>query len=351
MASQTEGTVISDVVQEESEGANLRSRDRLLVDANQTLVIGSVCQKGIGGRMKAMAAGVDEVQLIGITGTLSAGSFTLGIPQIDGGVVWTDPIAFNGNTAAIQAGIDTTPGGSAIVVSGTAITAMVFTFSGATHAGVGHDLIQVNTQGLTGEEDTSITRITAGGRQAAMTDEVQTCTCTLTPDGGTYTLSVPHWNGTTVTTAPIDWDANAATIEAAVDTAFGLVTPAPEAGSISVAGTKIGDDDIVLTYDGEEYEGRDWPLATVDAALLLDGAVVCSATFAETTKGGEATGGEAAGICLENVTTAAVYTTKAVFLTRDAVVKTSGLNFHGGNKIDCIARLEALGIVCREEPA
>lgn len=355
MASQTEGAVISDVVLEESEGANLRSRDQLLVDANQTLVLGSVCQKGIGGRMKAMGAGVDEVQLIGITGTLSAGTFTLGIPQLDGGVVWTDPIAYTGDTAAVQAGVDTTPNGSGIVVGGTAITAMTFTFSGATHAGQGWPLIQINTEGLTGLEDTSITRTTAGGRQVAMTDEVQTMTTVDagTMDGGTFTLSVPHWNGTTVTTAAIAYNANAATIETAIDTAFALVTPAPKAGSITVGGTNLATSDITLTYDGEEYEGRDWPLATVDAALVTDGGVagLVTATFAETTKGGEAAGGEVAGICLEAVTTAAVYTTEAVFLTRDAVVKTSGLNFHSGNKVDCIAQLKALGIVCREEPA
>jgi hypothetical protein len=350
MASSTEPTVLGDILKNEASFDG--SRRTLLVDESQALSIGSVCTKGASGRMKAMGAGVNEVQLIGITGTLSAGTFTLGIPQVDGGIVWTDPIAYNANTAGIQTGVDTTPNGSGIVVGGTAITAMTFTFSGATHSGQGWSLIQVNTQGLTGEEDISITRTTAGGRQVGATDEVQTCTCVGTPDSGTFTLSVPHWNGTTVTTAAIAYNANAATIETAIDTAFALVTPAPAAGSISVSGTDLGTDDIVLTYDGEEYEGRNWPLATVDAALLLDGAVVCTATFAETTKGGPATGGAAEGICLQAITTeASELTTEAVFLVRNATVDRNQLNFHSGNEIDCVAQLEALGISCLEEVA
>lgn len=351
MASQTEGAVISDIVLKECEGTHRRSRNRLLVDANQTLVLGSICQKGVGGRMKSMAVGINEVQTITITGAPSSGTFILGIPQPDGGIVWTDPIANNANTAATQTGLDTTPFGSHIVASGTDTTApIVFTFSGAAYAGQAWPLIRIDGSALVSAEDLTVAPTTKGGRQVAMTDEVQTATCVGTPTTGSFTLSVPHWNGTIVTTVAIPYASSGATIETAIDTAFALVTPAPEDGSISVTGTNIGTDDVVLTYDGEEYEGRDWPMATVDSTLLLATATECPVTFAETTKGGKATGGKVVGICLEAVTTTAGLTTMGTFLTRDAVVKTSGLDFHEGNKVDCIAQLRALGIVCREEP-
>jgi hypothetical protein len=299
--------------------------------------------------MKAVAVGVNEVQLIGITGTLSAGSFTLGIPQVDGGIEWTDPIAYNANTAAVQAGVDTTPNGAGIVVGGTAITAMTFTFSGTTHAGEGWPLIQFNSQGLTGLEDTSITRTTAGGRQVAQTDEVQTATVTGTGSAGTFTLTVPLPNGTTMTTAAIAYNANAATIETALDTAFALQTPAPPAGIITVAGTNMDTGNITFTFDGEEYEGRDWPLVTF--ATLATGWT--AASFAETTKGGPATGGTAEGVCLVAITTGAgVLTSETVFLVRTATVDVDQLGIPvGANKVDVIAELELLGISCLEEAA
>lgn len=354
MASQVEGAVLSDVVLEESEDAHLRSRDQLIVDANQALVIGSVCQKGVGGRMKSMIVGVDEVQVIGVT-TASGGTIILGIPQVDGGVVWTDPIAYNGTFPAdAQTGVDTTPNGAGIVVSGSAITALTFTFSGATHAGQAWPLIQLDVSAATCE-DASVTRTTAGGGGAAQTDEVQEITTvdTGTADGGTYVIYFPHPNGTTLHTTALAYDANLSAINAALDVAWAAADPVVPADSAVMTGTNLMTGNLVLTYSGEVYEGRDWPLATVDADLVVEGSTTgqVTATFAETTKGSPATVGEVAGICLEDVTTLSVYTTEAVFLTRDAVVNVGGLDFHEGNKVDCIEQLEALGIVCREEPA
>jgi len=344
MSTLTAGKVLADVVRYEIPRF---SREAKLVDASQALVIGEVCTSGAGGRMKALGTHANEVQAIAITGSVSAGSFTLGIPQPDGGVVWTNPIAYNANTAGIQTGVDTTPFGASIVVGGTAITAMTFTFSGVAYQGEGWDLIQFNSQGLTAEEDVSITRTTAGGRVVAATDEVQTATITGTGSAGTFTLTVPLPNGGTMTTAGIAYNANASVIEAALDTAFALQTPVIPDESITVAGTDMDTGDITFTFDGEVWEGRNWPLVTF--ATLATGWT--AASFAETTEGGPAAGGLAEAICLAAVTTAGgVLTTKGLFLVRHAVVDVNQLDFGNGIKDDCIAQLKAVGIVAREEP-
>lgn len=347
MASLTEGLTIGDVVKQE---LDLKaSRDVKLVDANQTLVIGTVCQAGAGGRMKTLGALANEVQTAAITGTLSSGTWRILVPLPDGGAEWTDGIAYNASTANINTAIATTVlGASQIVASGTAITAMVFTFSGALVAGWAAPLIELDVNDLVTAEDTIIGRTTAGGRQNAAVDEVQTATVTGTGASGTFTLTVPLPNGTTMTTAAIAYTANAATIETAIDTAFALQTPAPAAGSISAAGTDMETGDITLTFDGEEYEARDWPLVTIDFALVV---TWTAGVFAETTKGSPESTGSASAVCLEAVTTAAVYITEAVFLVRDAVVDVDQLTFSAtANRVDAIEELKAIGIVPRSEP-
>lgn len=95
-------------------------------------------------------------------------------------------------------------------------------------------------------------------------DEIQAAWITGTGSGGTFTLVVPLPNGDEMTTAAIAYNANAEVIEAALDTAFALQSPAPPAGSISVAGTNMDTDDIIFTFDGAVYEKKDWPLVTFD---------------------------------------------------------------------------------------
>jgi hypothetical protein len=103
------------------------------------------------------------VQTLAITGTLTAGTFTLGMVDYAGVRRVTAPIAYNANIAAIQAALDDAFGANAIVAGGTAITATTLTFSGANYAGKEQELIEVSTEGLTGEGNASVTRTTAGG--------------------------------------------------------------------------------------------------------------------------------------------------------------------------------------------
>ena len=87
-------------------------------------------------------------------------------------------------------------------------------------------------------------------------DEVQTITADVTAGGGTYTLTITLSNGVTFTTAAIAYDANAATIEAAIDTASPASVPV---GDIDVTGGPFSTTDIVLTYE-DVVGGQNQPL-------------------------------------------------------------------------------------------
>lgn len=156
----TADAVTSDVLKWESDFRYCR--EEKVVAESQTLVVGSCCRADGNGRQAAVAANVNEVQTLAITGTLTAGTFTLRIIDYLGVTRVTPPIAFNANTAAIQAALDDALGANAIVAGGTAITASTLTFSGTNYAGKKQSLIEVDTSGLTGEDDASVTRTTAG---------------------------------------------------------------------------------------------------------------------------------------------------------------------------------------------
>lgn len=154
------------------EAPSYYSREKVTVDESQTVIVGSVMYRNpANGRYKAFTANVNEVQTLAITGTLTAGTFTLAHKDYLGVRRVTPPIAFNANTAAIQAALDDAFGANAIVAGGTAITASTLTFSGANYAGKEQELFEVDTDGLTGEDDASVTPTTKGGPGDASPDE------------------------------------------------------------------------------------------------------------------------------------------------------------------------------------
>lgn len=338
MSTITELKTINDVVKQELPMRASRS-DRL-ADHNQTLAIGTVCRTGASGRKVVLGAPVNEVQTIGITGTLSAGTFTFTFQKEDGTFTTTNPIAYNGDTAAVQAGIDTALGGSQCVASGTAITGMILTFSGVGYAGKEQARIVVKTQGLTGQEDITVTETTKGGYgSGGGADEVQTLAMAGTISGGTYTITVVDLSGANATTTALAYDADLAAINAALDVALGA-TQVVATGTIRTA--------CVFTFSGSSYEKRNQPPITVDMSSLTGGGT--EYTMTETTKGGSAGSPEADCVCLEAVVIASgTYTTKALFIVRDAIVDLDQLDFNLGNQIDAIAQLASIGIVARKE--
>lgn len=128
--------------------------------------------------------------------------------------------------------------------------------------------------------------ISSGG-----TNEVQTETLNGGVDGGTRTLSLFG-----EVTAPIAWNANAATIQAAL-----LALPSLASGDVVVSGTGP----YVYTFGGN-LAGADVPAIVVDDSLLTDGGapVVDGSVFVITTPGASSITG--VGRLVRGTTTAGI---------------------------------------------
>lgn len=104
-----------------------------------------------------------------------------------------------------------------------------------------------------------------GPFQAGGTDEIQTLTPTGTISGGTFTITLLGG-----TTTAIAFNANAATVQAAIRAAIaaGTGTPADKAigDGITVTGGPANTTPLVITYDGEL--GADVAQATVNGGAL-----------------------------------------------------------------------------------
>lgn len=331
MTLKTEGKAISDFLKYEISNY---SREALLVGASQVITPGMVCGPGAGGRRIVLAAETNELQTIGITGTLTAGSFALGFVKDTGAFAWTDPIAYNANTAAIQTGVDTALGASKVVVGGTAITAMTFTFSGLGYAGKTQPLIQINVDGLTGEEDTTVTRTTPGGTGAvAAVNCVQTIANTGT--AGSYILNFTDYKGDIVPVT-VPWNAaDIAAVNTLLDAALGT-SQVVASGTVHTA--------MVITFSGPYYAARPQKIIVQD----LTGYTYSAASVVMTTLGSPAMVGGADCVALQSVTTGAgELTTRANFLVRHAVVVQEELDFNLGNVFNASRALAARGIIVR----
>ena len=122
---------------------------------------------------------------------------------------------------------------------------------------------------------------------AATTDEVQEIEqYAVNPVGGTFTLTLTL-NGApnAVTTAAIAYNANAATVETAIDVAVTADTGVATAitwtnGDITVSGGPLTAAALVLTFDGGSVDELDQGQTTINGALLLNGTLSGQTTLA-----------------------------------------------------------------------
>lgn len=315
------------------------SREAYLVDESQTLVMGEVCRSGAGGRKVTMTTPVDEVQTIGITGTLTAGSFTLTFQDLAGALRETDPIAYNAITSAIQTGIDTALGANMVTVGGTAITAMTFTFDGVGYAGLGQKLISVDGSVLTGVEDITVTPTTPGGSGVGPVDEVQTLAIAGTLTAGSYTLKWPDEDGA-IQTIIVQWDDDTAAVQVVLDAAFGAAAIVA-GGTVHTAQT--------FTFSGAGFNRRPQPTGLLDVGNLTGHTGTPAIT--ETTAGGPGGTGFADSVCIGPVTTVAgEVTTKSAFMARHCIVHRKNLVITAGAiEVDVVTQLEQSGILARTD--
>ncbi len=108
---------------------------------------------------------------------------------------------------------------------------------------------------------------------AAEVDEVQSIAIYVgTVSGGDFTLTISLYGESPFTTAAIAYDAVAATIEAAIDTAAGIAAiPGFVAGDIAVTGGPLTTTPVVLTFSGTSVDGANHGLTTIDGTGLTGG--------------------------------------------------------------------------------
>lgn len=104
-------------------------------------------------------------------------------------------------------------------------------------------------------------------------DEVQTVgQYTDTVTGGNFTLTIVDPDGTQITTANIAHDADAATIETAIDTACNGTITGWSDGDISVSGGDLTAADVKLTFSGNSVTQQNFGLTVAtDVDLVGDG--------------------------------------------------------------------------------
>ena len=240
------------------------------------------------------AAPVDEVQSIAaFSGLVDGGNFTLEFTMEDSTNVTTANIIYNADAATIETAIDTvmtgTYGGwtngdiTVALVGDLTANAMTLTYDGASVLALNHSEVIIADVDLGGGGSVGAVSTSANGVVAV--DEIQSIAVfDGTVTSGNYTLELTMSDATNVTTANIAYNADAATIETAIDTVmtgnYGGWTNA----DITVAGGALTANPVTLTYDGDSVDELNHGAVVIaDVDLVADtlGAVV-------TTNGGVA---------------------------------------------------------------
>ncbi len=108
-------------------------------------------------------------------------------------------------------------------------------------------------------------------RDAAVDEVQQIEQHVATVSGGTYALTVKVFNGETFTTAGIAFDADLATMEAAIDTAASGVITGWTNGDISVGENALSAGEATFIYDGSSVASQRHFLIVIDGTNLTGG--------------------------------------------------------------------------------
>lgn len=233
---------------------------------------GVVIAKLPSGLYAPYSGDTNEIQKIAVDAT--GGTFTITFRGTASAA-----IAFNATAAAVQAALELNPEiehGDVVVTGGpgnAGATTPYFLAFGGQYAGMDVAAVTTGVGSLTGGAGTAAVTTTQGGAAGAV-NEVQTLT--VDASAGTYTLTFLGR-----TTAPIAFNATAATVQAAMEAAFGIaVNTIAVTGGVGASG---GGTPYVFTFSGATYAGQNVALITSDATNLTGGAA--TATNVQTTQG------------------------------------------------------------------
>lgn len=203
----------------------------------------------------SIGSGNNEKQVITLGGTAATGgTFTLTYNDET-----TTPIAYNASAATVQSALEGLASYSSgdFTVTGSVAGPWTVEFTGVL-AGTNVSIMTIDVSGLTGG-----------------VNEVQTITSPSNPTGGTFTLT---FNGET--TAAIAHNANAATIEAALEALSSIPS-----GSVSCSSGSLPGTDVTVTFQDE--------LASLDVSQLIvdsNNLTGITGSAAEITPGGSSIG-------------------------------------------------------------
>jgi len=108
------------------------------------------------GVVTISAIGVNEVQTVTVSGSVSAGTFVIRV-----GDIATGPIAYNANQSAIQSALDSAFGTNGVVVAGT-LASFTLTFSGTGYAQTDVPMAVIDCAGLTAGTKILVEQTTQG---------------------------------------------------------------------------------------------------------------------------------------------------------------------------------------------
>lgn len=215
------------------------------------------------GSTYPFATGANEVQRLTVNGSPSQGSFTL---TYDGQT--TSALAYNANAAAVQAALIALSniGASDVACTGGALpgTPVDIEFTG-TLANTNVSAITVNDNFL----KHSISTTTQGNPG---TNEAQRISASPAPVAGTFTLT---YDGQT--TSPLDYDATAAEIDAALEALSNI-----GAGDVTCTGGPINASPVLVTFSGLLAATN---VVAISATSSLTGQPPTDVTVTTTTQG------------------------------------------------------------------
>lgn len=316
------------------------TREIKTVLSGEILKMGQVCKSNSAGKKQAIAATGDEVHRYDPNTAPTGGTFKLRVMHKDRYWVETAPIAYNASNTAIATALNLVLGASAVSVTGTAATQIDVTFDGTGYTNNSWPLGSMDIALLQGVTSCSVTRYTSAG---AAQDEVQTVAIGGTLTGGTYKLGLPTVDGSWTFTDDIAYNANATSVQTAIDNVLGGSSKIAASGTWPTAG--------VLTFSGTGYAGLGWPICQIDAGSCT-GATTADVT--RTTPGGyagNAEGNRADSIALEAIDASAGDKTGLFLVRGPTVVNASQLIYGGGDPAACLEALKLVGIVGRDEPS
>jgi len=205
----------------------------------------------------------NEVQSIAVHVAGTGGTYTLTITLNDGTAFTTAALAYDAVNTTVQTAINTAAGAALgdneIVVAGGPLSTSPFTltFSGPTVDGLNAGLTVI----------TGGTLLRAAGTAGAATttlagttgvDEIQSIAAHVAATGGTYVLTVLG-----NPTAAIAYDANAATVQTAVDLVSGVT-----AGHVAITGGPLTTTPLTITFSGDDVDETNQAQTTINDALL-----------------------------------------------------------------------------------